>query len=60
MLTNHPRIRLGIYLAGLVVAVAAPIVAVAAPEYGTAATVSAGVLLGAVGATAASNLTPRE
>lgn len=56
MLANHPRIRLGIYLTGLAVAVAAPIVAVAAPDYGTAATAAAGVLLGAVGITAATNV----
>jgi len=58
MLKNHPRIRLAIYLAGTIIAAAAPIIAVAFPDYGQAVTVSAGILLAAVGITAASN-TPR-
>lgn len=56
MLTNHPKIRLGLYLVGLAGAVAAPVLAVAFPEYGAAVTTGAGILLGAVGVTAATNV----
>ena len=56
MLANHPRIRLAIYLIGLLVAVVAPLVSVAWPEYGAAAVTAAGVLLAAVGVTAATNV----
>ncbi len=56
MLSNHPRIRLGLYLTSIGFAVAGVFVAVAAPEYGAAAAAAAGILAAATGATAASNL----
>ncbi len=56
MLTKHPRIRLGLYLASIGVAVAGVFVAVTAPEYGAAAATASAILAGAAGATAASNL----
>lgn len=60
MLTNHPRLRLALYIAGLVAAVAAPIVNVNAPDYGVAITTAAGILTAAALGTAATNLTPRD
>lgn len=56
MLSNHPRIRLGLYLTSIVAAVAAPFVAVSFPDYGAAAATAAGVLAAAAGVTATSNL----
>lgn len=58
MLKDHPRLRLAIYLASIVLGAAAPIIAVIAPEYGTAIATSAGILGAAAGVVAASNVTP--
>lgn len=57
MLSNHPRLRLSIYLMSIGAAVAAPIIAVSSPEYGAAAATAAGVLAGAAGIVASGNLT---
>ena len=57
MLNEHPRIRLGIYLASIILGAAAPVLAVLAPEYGTAIATSAGILGAAAGVVAASNVT---
>lgn len=56
MLTNHPRVRLGIYIASILTAVVAPFLAVAFPDYGAAATTAAGVLAAAAGVTATTNI----
>lgn len=58
MLTNHPRIRLALYLVYLVLLVVAPILAVAFPDYGAAIASAAGVLAVAAGFQIATNLTP--
>lgn len=60
MLKDYPRIRLALYLLGLVGAVASPIVAVAAPDYGAAVAAAAAVVTGAALGTAATNRTPAE
>lgn len=57
MLTTHPRIRLALYLAGILGAVAAPVIAVSSPDYGVAVTTAAAVLTTAALGTAATNLT---
>lgn len=49
------KVRIGLYVASVVVGVVAPFVAVAAPDYATAATVAGGVLLAASGAVALAN-----
>lgn len=55
MLKNHPTIRLGLYLAGIVCAVAAPFINVASPDYGAAVVAAGGVFTAAALGVAASN-----
>lgn len=57
MLANHPRIRLALYLASVLVGAAAVIAAVYDPHLGAALTAAAGILGVASGAVAASNVT---
>lgn len=56
MLSNHPKVRLTVYLLSILAAVAAPLAAVAWPEYGTALVTVASVLAAASGSVAASNV----
>jgi drug/metabolite transporter (DMT)-like permease len=56
MLTNHPRIRLRLYLASIGLSVVGVFVAVAFPEYGAAAAAASAILGSAAGITAATNL----
>lgn len=59
MLTNHPRIRLGIYLVGLGVAAAAATVAYFTDaQLGQALTTGAGILTAAALGVAAANTPP--
>lgn len=60
MLSKHPRVRLGLYLASVTAAVVAPFVAVGAPEYGAATAAAAGVLAAAAGVTALTNIDSSE
>lgn len=60
MFSNHPRLRLGVYITSLVFAVAAPFVAVGFPDYGSAAVTASSLLAVAAGVTAASNLEKKE
>lgn len=57
MLSNHPRIRLAIYLASVTIGAAAVVAAVYDPQLGAALTAAAGVLGMAAGTVAASNVT---
>lgn len=56
MLTNHPRIRLGLYLASVIIGAGALVVTVIDAQLGAALTAAAGVLALASGAVAASNV----
>lgn len=58
MLANHPRIRLAVYLASVLVGAGAIIAAVYDPQLGAALTAAAGVLGVASGAVAATNVKP--
>lgn len=58
MLANHPRIRLAVYLASVLVGAAAIVAAVYDPQLGAALTAAAGVLGVASGAVAATNVKP--
>lgn len=61
MLNNHPRIRIGLYLAGLALAASSAIVGYAVDtELGTAVMTSAGILTAAALGIAASNVNPPE
>lgn len=56
MLTNHPRIRLSLYLASVIIGAGALVVTVIDAQLGAALTAAAGVLALASGAVAASNV----
>ncbi|CAI9386095.1 hypothetical protein [Microbacterium sp. T2.11-28] len=56
MLSKHPRIRLGLYLAAVACNFIAPFVAVSSPDYGAAFITGAGILNVAALGTAASNI----
>lgn len=60
MLRNHPKIRLGLYLASLAGLVAQPFIAILAPEFAVATLTAAGVLAAAAGVTAATNVPKPE
>lgn len=61
MLTNHPRIRLGLYLSGAIVAASAATVAYFTdPQLGQALTTGAGILTATALGVAAANTPPRS
>lgn len=60
MLTNYPRIRVGLYVAALVSQVASFFVAVVSIDLAAAFVSTAGVLSVAAGVTALSNITPSK
>lgn len=55
-----PKIRTILYVVGLIASVASVFVAVTHPEYGEAFAAAAGIITTAMGATALSNLTPKQ
>lgn len=60
MLTQHPRIRIAVYVAALAAQIASFFVALSSPELGVAFVSTATVLSAAAGVTALSNVTPKE
>lgn len=60
MLTTHPKLRVGLYVAAVIAAVIAPVIAVTSPDYGTAITTASGVLMAAAGVTAAANVSTSD